>query len=190
MAKRDYKKEYKDFQGSEKQKKYRAELNKYNRDKGTYGNGDKLDASHKKGKIVGFEKQSTNRARKDKATGLNKTYVPDSLTKKDKAKQVKSIKEQSDRPKLDSFISKRSSWAEKFEKKYGYKISNKSRVQKEIISKTGYDKIIAKGMGAYYSSGSRPNQTPFSWSLARLASVIMGGNARKVDADIWNKYKK
>ena len=61
---RDYKKEYKDFQVSEKQKKYRSELNKYNKKKGTYGNGDKLDASHKNGKIVGFEKQSTNRARK------------------------------------------------------------------------------------------------------------------------------
>lgn len=46
------------------QKKYRVELNKYNRDKGTYGNGDKKDASHKGGKIVGFENQSKNRARK------------------------------------------------------------------------------------------------------------------------------
>ena len=35
-AKRDYKAEYKKFQSSTKAKKYRAELNKYNRDKGTY----------------------------------------------------------------------------------------------------------------------------------------------------------
>ena len=41
-----------------KAKKYRAELNKYNRQKGTYGNGDGKDASHKGGKIVGFEAQS------------------------------------------------------------------------------------------------------------------------------------
>ena len=46
-AKRDYKDEYKKFQSSKKSKKYRAELNKYNRDKGTYGNGDGKDASHK-----------------------------------------------------------------------------------------------------------------------------------------------
>ena len=45
-------------------------------------------------------------------------------------------------------------------------------------------------MGAYYSAGSRPNQTAGSWSRARLASVIMNGKARKVDIDIWNKYKK
>ncbi len=128
--------------------------------------------------------------KKDKETGLNKSYVPRSLTKEDKAKQIKSIKEQTDRPKLKSFQSKRSTWAEKFEKKYGYKISNKSRVTKDIITKTGYDKIIDKGMGAYYTSGSRPNQTPFSWGLARLASVIMGGPSRKIDQNIWDKYKR
>ena len=64
---RDYKDEYKKFQSSTKSKKYRAELNKYNRKKGTYGNGDGKDASHKRGKIVGFEKESTNRGRAEKS---------------------------------------------------------------------------------------------------------------------------
>ena len=64
---RDYKAEYKKFQSSTKAKKYRAELNKYNRQKGTYGNGDGKDASHKGGKIVGFEKESTNRGRAEKS---------------------------------------------------------------------------------------------------------------------------
>ena len=66
-AKRDYKDEYKKFQSSKKSKKYRAELNKYNRQKGTYGNGDGKDASHKGGKIVGFESASKNRGRKEKS---------------------------------------------------------------------------------------------------------------------------
>ena len=44
---RDYKDEYKKFQSSTKAKKYRAELNKYNRQRGTYGNGDGKDASHR-----------------------------------------------------------------------------------------------------------------------------------------------
>ena len=65
--KRDYKAEYKKFQSSTKAKKYRAELNKYNRQKGTYGNGDGKDASHKGGKIVGFEAQSKNRGRAEKS---------------------------------------------------------------------------------------------------------------------------
>ena len=64
---RDYKAEYKKFQSSTKSKKYRAELNKYNRQKGTYGNGDKKDASHKGGKIVGFEAESKNRGRAEKS---------------------------------------------------------------------------------------------------------------------------
>ena len=64
---RDYKDEYNKFQSSTKSKKYRAELNKYNRKKGTYGNGDGKDASHKGGKIVGFESQSKNRGRAEKS---------------------------------------------------------------------------------------------------------------------------
>ena len=66
-SERDYKAEYKKFQSSTKAKKYRAELNKYNRQKGTYGNGDGKDASHKGGKIVGFEAQSKNRGRAEKS---------------------------------------------------------------------------------------------------------------------------
>ena len=64
---RDYKREYQKFQSSDKMKKYRSELNRYNRQKGTYGNGDKKDASHRKGKIVGFEDQSKNRGRREKS---------------------------------------------------------------------------------------------------------------------------
>ena len=66
-TKRDYKAEYKKFQSSTKSKKYRAELNAYNRKKGTYGNGDGKDASHKGGKIVGFEAESKNRGRREKS---------------------------------------------------------------------------------------------------------------------------
>ncbi len=128
--------------------------------------------------------------KKDKKSGLPKKYVPSSLTKEDRKKQIKSIKEGKDRPKVKSFQTKRSSLVERFEKKYGYKISNLSRISKEIISKKGIDEIMKKGKGAYYSGGSRPNQTPQSWALARLAGVILNSPARKVDKKIWDKYKK
>ena len=72
---RNYKAEYKKFQSSPERIKYRAELVKYNRDKGTYGNGDKKDASHKGGKTVGFEDQSKNRGRAE-ASRLKKEDVP------------------------------------------------------------------------------------------------------------------
>ena len=64
---RNYKEEYKKYGSSKKAKKYRAELNAYNRKKGTYGNGDGKDASHKGGKIVGFEAESKNRGRAEKS---------------------------------------------------------------------------------------------------------------------------
>ena len=120
---------------------------------------------------------------------MNPKYVPKSLSKEDKKKQVKSIKEGKDRPKVD-YKTKRSSHVVNFEKKYGVKITNKSFIYKNIISKTGVDKIMDKGMAAYYSSGSRPNVSKEQWAYARLASVIMGGPARKVDAKIWAEYKK
>jgi hypothetical protein len=125
---------------------------------------------------------------KGESKNVPETYVK-GLTGDDRKKQIKSIFEGKKRPKTD-FKSKRSSWAEKFEKKYGTKISDTDFIHKNIITKTGQEKIINKGRGAYFSSGSRPGQTPQSWGLGRLASVIMGGPARKIDKDLWVKYKK
>lgn len=118
------------------------------------------------------------------------TYVPKGLTAKDKKKQIESILKQEKRPKVESFKSKRSPNVEKFEKKFGYKVSNKSKVTKNLISLTGYNKIIDKGRGAYFSSGSRPNQTPESWALARLASALTFGPSAKIDKDILLRYGK
>ena len=44
--KRDYKKEYEKYGKGGKAKKYRANLNRINRRKGTYGNGDGMDEAH------------------------------------------------------------------------------------------------------------------------------------------------
>lgn len=120
---------------------------------------------------------------------INPKYLPKSLTPSDRKKQLKSIQAGTDRPKLKSYKSKRSSHAVNFENKYKTKITDLNFVKKNIIRKEGIDKILSKGRGAYYSSGSRPNQTPNSWAYSRLASVIMNGKARKVDKDIWNEYK-
>jgi len=59
-AKKEYDTKY---HKTAKRRAYRSELNKENRRRGTYGNGDGKDVSHtKKGGTV-LEKQSTNRAR-------------------------------------------------------------------------------------------------------------------------------
>ncbi len=80
---RDYKKEYKKFQSSPERIKYRADLVKYNRDKGTYGNGDGKDASHKNGKIVGFEKESKNKGRREKSRLKGSTRIKEDVSKSD-----------------------------------------------------------------------------------------------------------
>ena len=126
-----------------------------------------------------------------KKTNINPKYVPKELSKEDRKKQIKSIESKTikDRPKT-KFPYKRSSHVVKFEKKYNTKITNDSFISKNIISKTGIDKILSKGRGAYKSAGSRPNTTMEQWARARLASVIMNGKARQVDKAIWDKYKK
>jgi hypothetical protein len=54
------------------QRKKRSELVKINRDKGTYGNGDGLDASHTK-KGIKMKKASVNRGSKTDMPGDKKT---------------------------------------------------------------------------------------------------------------------
>ncbi len=134
-----------------------------------------------------YEKTTIGEGTK-KERKVPKTYVPKSLSKEDKKKQEKSILEKKSRPKLKSFKSKPSSFTERFKKKYGVNLTNKKFIHDNIITYTGQKKIIEKGMAAYYGSGSRPNQSPQSWSLARLASVIMFGSAYKVDKAIAEKY--
>ena len=125
---------------------------------------------------------------KGESRNVPATYLK-GLKGKERKAQIKSFFEGKDRPKT-SAKSKRSGYTKRFEDKYGVKISDKEYIHKNIITRTGQQKVIDKGMGAYYSSGSRPNQTPTSWGLARLASVILNGPARRIDKNIWNKYKR
>ena len=116
------------------------------------------------------------------------------LSKKDKEKQLKELevsknlykkKIYKSRTYKPSFKSKKSAHIVEFEAKYGIKINNKSEVEKKTgVTKKAQQQIIKKGMGAFYSSGSRPNQSAQSWALARLASVILKHNAYKVDRHV------
>ena len=102
-TKRDYKAEYRKFQSSPKMKKYRAELNKYNRKKGTYGNGDGKDASHKGGKIVGFEAQSKNRGRAEKSRLKKESMNEQEMSIKDAFKDL--VKDHGSKKALDILTS-------------------------------------------------------------------------------------
>ena len=59
----------KEYHSTPARKKYRTILQAINREKGTHGNGDMLDAYHKGGKIVGFKSQSKNRGSKSDSPG-------------------------------------------------------------------------------------------------------------------------
>ena len=123
--------------------------------------------------------------------GVPKKYLPAGLSPADRKKQLESIKKGTDRPKLKSApASKRSSHIVKFEKKYGKKITDKKWINDNLLSNKGQEEIIKKGIGAYRTGGSRPNQTPLSWARARLASALTGGKSATVDKDILKKYGK
>ena len=59
------------------------------------------------------------------------------------------------------------------------------------ISKSTLSKVYQRGLGAYYSSGSRPGVTAHQWAAGRVRSYATGkGGARKADADLIRGGKK
>jgi len=125
-------------------------------------------------------------------------YIPAALNKKDRLTQSKQLAKSRrlykkgkyyTRKRVASFISKPSGHVQEARKIYGV---NNMTPNKELSRVTGCSvsalkKIVNKGEGAYFSSGSRPNQTAKSWGLARLASAVTGGKSAAVDYAILDK---
>lgn len=115
-------------------------------------------------------------------------YVPEGLSKRDKKKQIESIKKQTIRPKVD-YPQRKSKWTKKAEDyfKGDTSIENISKVTGVPVK--GLKLVIKKGEKAYYSSGSRPNIHPVQWGTARLYSLLFGNEVvRRMDKDIIEKY--
>lgn len=126
-----------------------------------------------------------------------KKYVPTSLSQKDQRRQATEIQRSRraysrqrlryhNRPKMKSFRSKPSPHVLKAQRLYHV---NKIGASPALAKASGCKRsalaaIIRKGAGAYYSSGSRPNQTAQSWGKARLASALTAGKAAVVDYHI------
>jgi len=135
---------------------------------------------------------------KKEITKVPVRYIPPNLTKKDREKQGKMLKKSRSmykkgvyytRKKIDSFRSKKSNHIKNAMKIYGV---TSIRPSEELVKATGcslesLEKIVEKGEGAYFSSGSRPNQSAQSWGIARLASSITSGKSAAVDFDILEK---
>jgi len=127
-------------------------------------------------------------------------YVPSYLSNKAKSKAKKELiksrraykkNKYYTRKKIPGYKSKKSKWVDRVKKIYGLDPSGKITLKKlsnvTKCKKSALSKIIKKGQGAYYSSGSRPNQTPHSWGMARLYSSISGGPAARIDKHILMK---
>jgi len=84
-----------------------------------------------------------------------------------------------DRPRVSAAPTPRSSHVIKFQRKYGFPITDRVRIN-AMFPDTDIEGILAKGAAAY-ASGSRPNVGVFQWKNARLASVLTGGPALRID---------
>ena len=133
---------------------------------------------------------------KGETRDIPKRYIPDSLSPADRKKQIKSIFEGKERPKVD--VKKRkSSYTIEFNKKYGKRLEDMKggKSVRNIAKVVGLPykplkEVFERGEGAFYSSGSRPNQTASSWAYGRLYSYILGNpKVRKADESITKKYK-
>ena len=122
-------------------------------------------------------------------------YIPSQLTVKDKERQLKALRKSRKlykdhkyftRPRFASFKNTPSKHVQRAKAIYGVEhISPSAQLAKATgCSISSLRKIVNKGEGAYYSSGSRPNQTAQSWGLARLASSITAGKSASVDFNI------
>ena len=129
---------------------------------------------------------------------IPRRYLPSLKEIKDSAKQVKMLMKSRKqykkgkfftRKKIKSYKSKTSNHITDARKIYGIQniTPNNELARKTGCSLSALKQIVRKGQGAYYSSGSRPNQTSQSWGLARLASSITSGKSAAVDYDILEK---
>lgn len=89
------------------------------------------------------------------------------------------------RPTPKSYKHKPSRHVVDFERIYGVTTNNTKKISVLTgVSASKQRRILSKGRGAYFTSGSRPGQTPSSWGRARLASAILGRGACSIDQHI------
>lgn len=122
-------------------------------------------------------------------------YIPKRLSQKDKKKQVMMLNKSRKMYKKGIYYTRKP--VKSYKSKPSNHVLNARKIYQvdvidatpELAKKSGcsvktLEKIIKKGEGAYFSSGSRPNQTGPSWGKARLASAITSGKAAAVDFSI------
>jgi hypothetical protein len=125
-------------------------------------------------------------------------YVPKALTRKDRKRQVQMLLKSRKmylqnkyytRKRVASYRNRPSKHVRNARRIYGVEhIAPTPELAKATgCSVEAMKQIVRKGEGAYFSSGSRPNQTAQSWGYARLASALTAGKSAAVDYRILEK---
>lgn len=148
-----------------------------------------------------MEEKNFRKPQKDKNLKIPKKYLS-GFKGEDREKRAEEIKKRSEEYKKGNYIKissdniksrkKKSSYTIQFHKKYGSenagdlkKISKVTGVPESILQE-----VLKRGKGAFFSSGSRPGQTPESWGMARVYSFVMNGKTRyTADKDLSDKLK-
>ena len=151
----------------------------YNKAKKTPGKADDMAAIKRRDRLE----------KKEKPSGIPSKYnMSEKLNRENLRRMIIEI--------IESDILERKKRKKKKKKTGGRKIS--SKVDKSLKKKAksanapvgALKAIYKKGMGAFYSSGSRSGQNPHSWAMGRVNSVLRGGKARSVDDAQWKSIQK
>lgn len=167
---------YKANRSQKSQDKLKKLIDRFNRAKKTPGKKDDMAAIRARDR---FEKTQYKSPRKSQ---YNETNEIDSLINElaedmavfEKKKRKKKKKKKGGSRKISSKVDKQ--------------LKKKAKDRNAPVG--ALKAIYRKGMGAFYSSGSRSGQNPHSWAMARVNSVLSGGKARSVDAAQWKQIQK
>lgn len=131
-------------------------------------------------------------------TSVPVRYSPRTLSPADKVRQARMLIQSrkhyrqhryTTRKPVRSYTNRVSKHIRRAQTQYGLSSIRPSRALSRATgcSLSALRKIVRKGEGAYFSSGSRPNQTAQSWGIARLASSLTAGKSAAVDFAILEK---
>ena len=113
----------------------------------------------------------------DNDTKLQKMYIRRS--QRESKKGIYKV-----RPALNSYKHKPSRHVVDFKRIYGVSMKETKKISILTgVSAAKQRRVLSKGRGAYFTSGSRP-VPPSPWAYARLASTLLGRRACTVDQHI------
>ena len=169
---------YKANRSAEDQEQLKKLIKRFNKAKKTPGKADDkaaMDARDRFEKSQFKSKKTSKHNYKNESITLNKEQLESLIREAVKELEEKKRKKKKAKPR-------------KISSKVDKALKKKAKDRNAPVG--ALKAIYRKGMGAYYSSGSRSGQNPHSWAMARVNSVLKGGKARSVDSAQWKQIQK